>query len=235
MEEKEFEEKAIPLITEGFDLETDGMEFLQKLSDKNIAVISIIGPSNSGKSFLANQLSDKVNQGFEINKTNSKDSCTKGIWVWGKPIIKDNYYIIILDVQGLRVDSDENLEYSKKIFTLSTLISSIVIYNYKEDGNIEINKLNNDIIQHSYDLFNKMIQLLPKLKLEDNEELSEDQNKITKSHSLFAFFISSISLSGSKHLKTPERFSVAPLVLGLAYLSICVAPIIAIFFPFATK
>ena len=182
MEEKEFEEKAIPLITEGFDLETDGMEFLQKLSDKNIAVISIIGPSNSGKSFLANQLSDKVNQGFEINTTNTKDSCTKGIWVWGKPIIKDNYYIIILDVQGLRVDSDENLEYSKKIFTLSTLISSIVIYNYKEDGNIEINKLNNDIIQHSYDLFNKMIQLLPKLKLEDNEELSEDQNKITKAH-----------------------------------------------------
>ena len=99
MEESEFEEKAIPLITEGFDLETDGIEFLQKLSDKNIAVISIIGPVCSGKSFLAGQMFDKINKGFEINSADNKECCTKGIWIWGKPIIKDNYYIIILDAQ----------------------------------------------------------------------------------------------------------------------------------------
>ena len=116
MEEAEFEEKAIPLITEGFDLETDGIEFLQKLSNKNIAVISIIGPVSSGKSFLATQICDKVNKGFEISSPGNKECCTKGIWVWGKPIIKDNYYIIILDAQGLRVDTEENLEYSQKIF-----------------------------------------------------------------------------------------------------------------------
>ena len=55
-EEKEFEEKAIPLITEGFDLENDGIEFLQKLSDKNISVISIIGPRTRGKTILATKL-----------------------------------------------------------------------------------------------------------------------------------------------------------------------------------
>ena len=182
MEEKEFEEKAIPLITEGFDLETDGIEFLQKLSDKNIAVISIIGPVSSGKSFLATQISDKINNGFEINSSGNKDCCTKGIWVWGKPIIKDNYYIIILDAQGLRTDTEENLEYSQKIFALCTLISSIVIYNYKNDENKEGNKLSNEVIEKSYELFNKMIQFLPKIKLEDNEELSEEMNKITSSH-----------------------------------------------------
>ena len=128
MEENEFEEKAIPLITEGFDLETDGIEFLQKLSDKNIAVISVIGPVCSGKSFLAGQMFDKINKGFEINSADNKECCTKGIWIWGKPIIKDNYYIIILDAQGLKTDTDENLEYSQKIFALCTLISSIVIY-----------------------------------------------------------------------------------------------------------
>ena len=182
MEEKEFEEKAIPLITEGFDLETDGIEFLQKLSDKNIAVISIIGPVSSGKSFLATQMSDKINKGFEISSPDNKECCTKGIWVWGKPIIKDNYYIIILDAQGLRIDTEENLEYSQKIFALCTLISSIVIYNYKNDENKEGNKLSNEVIEQSYELFNKMIQFLPKIKLEDNEELSEEMNKITSSH-----------------------------------------------------
>ena len=182
MEEKEFEEKAIPLITEGFDLETDGIEFLQKLSDKNIAVISIIGPVSSGKSFLATQMSDKINKGFEISSPDNKECCTKGIWVWGKPLIKDNYYIIILDAQGLRIDTEENLEYSQKIFALCTLISSIVIYNYKNDETKEGNKLSNEVIEQSYELFNKMIQFLPKIKLEDNEELSEEMNKITSSH-----------------------------------------------------
>ena len=183
-EEKEFEEKAIPLITEGFDLENDGIEFLQKLSDKNISVISIIGPSASGKSFLANQLSGKINKGFEIGSIeNRNECCTKGIWIWGKPIIKDNYYIIILDAQGFRTDTDENLEYSQKIFALCCLISSVVIYNYKKDDNSEdITKISNEVLEHSYDLFNKLIPFLEKIKLEDNEELSEDKNKLTKSH-----------------------------------------------------
>ena len=180
MDEKEFEEKPIPLITEGFDLETDGIEFLQKLSDKSIAIISIIGPIISGKSFLATQIAGKVNKGFEINSSNNKESLTKGIWVWGKPIIKENYYIIILDAQGLNTDTEENLVYSQKIFSLCTLISSIVIYNYKNDK--EDNKINNESIQRSYDLFNKMIPFLQKIKLEDNEELSEEINKITKMH-----------------------------------------------------
>jgi len=182
MEEAEFEEKAIPLITEGFDLETDGIEFLQKLSNKNIAVISIIGPVSSGKSFLATQICDKVNKGFEISSPGNKECCTKGIWVWGKPIIKDNYYIIILDAQGLRVDTEENLEYSQKIFALCTLISSIVIYNYKNEENKGGNKLTNETVEHSYELFNKMIQFLNKIKLEDNSDISEEMNNITSSH-----------------------------------------------------
>ena len=183
-DDKEFEEKPIPLITEGFDLENDGIEFLQKLSDKNISVISIIGPSGSGKSFLANQLSGKINKGFEIGSIeHRRECCTKGIWVWGKPIIKDNYYIIILDAQGFRTDTNENLEYSQKIFALCSLISSVVIYNYKKDDNSEeMNKISNEVIEHSYELFNKLIPFLEKIKLEDNDELSEDVNKLTPFH-----------------------------------------------------
>ena len=183
-EEKEFEEKPIPLITEGFDLENDGIEFLQKLSDKNISVISIIGPAASGKSFLANQLSGKINKGFEIGSIeHRKECCTKGIWVWGKPIIKDNYYIIILDAQGFRTDTDENLEYSQKIFALCCLISSVVIYNYRKDDNSEeINKISKEVMEHSYELFNKLSPFLEKIKLDDNEEISEELNKLKSTH-----------------------------------------------------
>ena len=182
--EEDFEEKAIPLITEGFDLENDGIEFLQKLSDKNIGVISVIGPAASGKSFLANQLSGKINKGFEIGSIeHRKECCTKGIWVWGKPIIQDNSYIIILDAQGFRTDTDENLEYSQKIFALCCLISSVVIYNYKkDDSSEEINKISNEVLEHSYELFNKLTPFLEKIKLEDNEEISDDVNKLTKYH-----------------------------------------------------
>ena len=164
-EEKDFEEKPIPLITDGFDLDNDGIEFLQKLSDKSLSIISIIGPAASGKSFLANQLSGQVNKGFEIGSIeNRKECCTKGIWVWGKPIIKDNNYIIILDAQGFRTDTDENLEYSQKIFALCCLISSIVIYNYKkDDGSEETSKISNEVFEHSYDLFNKLIPFLEKI------------------------------------------------------------------------
>ena len=183
-EEKEFEEKAIPLITEGFDLENDGIEFLQKLSDKNISIISIIGPATSGKSFLATQLCGKINKGFEIGSIEHRNECcTKGIWIWGKPIIKDNYYIIILDAQGFRTDTDENLEYSQKIFALCSLISSVVIYNYKKDDDSEdLNKISNAVFERSYELFNKLIPFLEKVKLEDNDELSEDVNKLSSSH-----------------------------------------------------
>ena len=183
MEEKEFEEKAIPLITEGFDLENDGIEFLQKLSDKNISVISIIGPATSGKSFLANQLCGII-KGFEIGSIEHRNECcTKGIWVWGKPIIKENFYIIILDAQGFRTDTDENLEYSQKIFALCSLISSVVIYNYKKDDDSEeINKISDEVFGHSYELFNKLLPFLEKIKLEDNDELSEDLNKLTSAH-----------------------------------------------------
>ena len=93
------------------------------------------------------------------------------------------YYIIILDAQGFRTDSEYNLEYSQKIFALCCLISSVVIYNYKkDDGSEEIKKISNEVFEHSYDLFNKLIPFLEKIKLEDNDELSEDVNKITPSH-----------------------------------------------------
>ena len=177
--QSDFEEKPILLINEGFDLETDGIELLQKLTDKNISITSIIGPKFSGKSFLANQINGKFKDGFEISTEEHKDDCcTKGVWIWGKPIIKDNYYILILDFQGFRDDTQENLEYSQKLFALATLISSLVIYNNINDSNSNNDKL----FQNSFDLFNKLITFLEKVKIEENDEIEESKNKIGNSN-----------------------------------------------------
>ena len=50
-----FVEKPILLITEKFELNKDGVDFIKSLSDKKISIISVMGPKSSGKSFLSNQ------------------------------------------------------------------------------------------------------------------------------------------------------------------------------------
>ncbi len=61
--------------------------------------------------------------GFKVNQN------TKGIWIWGKPIeLTDDTYLIVIDSEGLH-SQDKNKENDKKIFTLLSLMSTMVIYN----------------------------------------------------------------------------------------------------------
>ena len=61
------------------------------------------------------------------------NACTKGLWVWGRPIpIPGNKKLIILDSEGLgSVEKDRTGNIDMKIFTLSVLLSSCLIYNTK--------------------------------------------------------------------------------------------------------
>jgi hypothetical protein len=102
-----------------------GLEFLQTLKT-NIAVLAVIGPYRTGKSFLMNRFAG-LQKGFELGS--STNPCTKGIWLWGKPIkVKDNLTLLLLDTEGLcSYDRDENID--AKLFTLTALMSSAMIYN----------------------------------------------------------------------------------------------------------
>ena len=61
------------------------------------------------------------------------DPCTKGIWIWGKPIkgtTKDGKIvnIIVLDSEGLSaIDVDSN--HDSWVFSLIMLLSSVFLYN----------------------------------------------------------------------------------------------------------
>ena len=98
--------------------------------NENIGFVTIAGCHRTGKSFLMNKLMglDGGFEGFQVDPTVT--TCTKGIWMWSKPVFseKENMYIFFLDTEGSG-STTKNEDYYIKIFTLSILISSYFIYN----------------------------------------------------------------------------------------------------------
>ena len=58
---------------------------IESLSGK-IAVISVVGLYRTGKSYLLNRMLLNRNSGFGVGST--IEACTKGIWIWGKPLVQ---------------------------------------------------------------------------------------------------------------------------------------------------
>ena len=129
----EFEDQPIPLV----DLKDDGtleiseqaLDFLSALKNQKISILTINGPKGSGKSFLANSFLDKMS-GFNCNGN------TKGLWMWGRPIeLPNKSKLIIIDTQGLETNPQDQV--TQKLFILSILISTCLIYNSKDELNDE--------------------------------------------------------------------------------------------------
>lgn len=112
-----------------FDLVPETLSFLKENIEGGLAFCSIIGKYRSGKSFLMNKLLDlKPRNGFEVSP--SLSSCTRGIWIWSKPVYipRENLYILFMDTEGLdSVDRDANND--SKLFALTTILSSYMIFN----------------------------------------------------------------------------------------------------------
>ena len=173
-----FTEKPILLVNEKFELNQEGVDFIKSLSDKKISIISIIGPKSSGKSFLSNQLIGKFRDAFEIGSINTQnDCCTKGIWIWGKPIINNDLYTLIFDAQGFQKENQEQIEFSQKTFVLLNLISTTVIYNYRKDDEInDNNNISDQVVKNSYELFSQLLPILDKVKLDKNGNRITSEN-----------------------------------------------------------
>ena len=123
--------KLVDIKEDGiFEITSEGISFLSSLKNQTIAVLSVTGPYRSGKSFLANLIMNNMG-GFKVGAT--INACTKGLWVWGRPIpLSKNKKLIILDSEGLgSVEKDRTGNIDMKIFTLSVLLSSCLIYNTK--------------------------------------------------------------------------------------------------------
>jgi len=93
---------------------------------KKIAIITVAGQYRTGKSYLLNRLLGRQS-GFELGST--INPCTKGIWMWSKPInINENLQAIFLDTEGL-ASLSRNVHVDTMIFALALLMSSYFIYN----------------------------------------------------------------------------------------------------------
>ncbi|XP_021898039.1 guanylate-binding protein 5 [Carica papaya] len=114
-------------------LSREGLEVISRIRTP-IAAVAVIGPYRSGKSFLLNQLlSLSCYEGFGVG--HMRDTKTKGIWVWGTPLVLDidgvKTSVFYLDTEGFESIGKSNV-YDDRIFALATVMSSVLIYNLPE-------------------------------------------------------------------------------------------------------
>ncbi|XP_053203497.1 atlastin-2-like [Panonychus citri] len=144
-----FDEKLYSQWLSSFDVE---------LRDLPVAIVSIVGDARKGKSFLLNfflrylQRHDQEDwigdldeplRGFSWRDGVERD--TVGIVLWPKPFVltrKDGskIVVILMDTQGFYDDHTKH-DTVREFFTISTISSSILIYNL--NGNIQSNDLIN--------------------------------------------------------------------------------------------
>jgi hypothetical protein len=60
------------------------MEFVKSIPGP-IGVISVVGMYRTGKSYLMNRMLLNRSSGFGVG--NTINPCTKGLWIWGRPLI----------------------------------------------------------------------------------------------------------------------------------------------------
>lgn len=120
------------------------MEALKIIESINapISVVGVAGMYRTGKSYLLNRAILNRGSGFGVAPT--INACTKGIWLWGKPLKGESddgriTNVLVVDSEGLgAVDQDST--HDCRIFALVLLMSSLFIYN--SVGTIDENAIN---------------------------------------------------------------------------------------------
>lgn len=95
----------------------------------------VIGPYRSGKSFLLNQLLNvSCDGGFGVGHT--RNTQTKGVWIWSDPKSISSQFgwnvsVLYVDTEGFE-GAGMSDTYDDRIFALSAVMSSLLIYNLPE-------------------------------------------------------------------------------------------------------
>ena len=114
-------------------LNPDAVEIFKSITGP-VCIVSIVGPCRSGKSYVLSRLisSEGVECHFDLG--HEMDPKTMGIWMWDRPFkikLKDyneDVTLILLDTEGIDAANASD-QGDSQIFTLSVLLSSLLIYN----------------------------------------------------------------------------------------------------------
>ena len=185
-----FRDEAIPLITfteNKFQINPEAIEILKEV-EAPMSVVGVAGVYRSGKSYLLNKIVLNQTKGFEIGST--INACTKGIWIWGRPIkaqTEDNTIVnmIVMDSEGLG-SLEADASHDSRIFALILLLSSTFVYN--SNGAIDENAINQlsvviNITKHISIKSAKPTKLMEQTSLVDVERLISNGSQEIQSQS----------------------------------------------------
>ena len=115
----------------------DAVELLRSI-DKPLAVLSICGPYRSGKSYF---ISRALGSPGAFKLGHSMKACTRGIWMATTVLECQDFAIVLLDTEGVdAVGASETM--AMGLLTLTTLLSSFLIYNSKKvPQKVDLNKM----------------------------------------------------------------------------------------------
>ena len=126
--------KKVPGITRSsLCVYKPAIEILQKISGP-VCVIAIVGPCRTGKSYILSRLlRSHTTRRTRFHVGHEMDPKTMGIWMWSRPhkcTLRDGTEttMILLDTEGIDATS-ATARGDNQIFTLSVLLSSLLIYN----------------------------------------------------------------------------------------------------------
>ena len=107
------------------------LKILESISGP-VCVVSIVGPCRTGKSYILSRLISSTGKShFDLG--HEMDPKTMGIWMWDKPFKLKlssgmDVTMVLLDTEGIDA-AGASEQGDNQIFTLSVLVSSLLIYN----------------------------------------------------------------------------------------------------------
>lgn len=127
-------------LTGGYKLELckDAVKTLESMGQRSVVAISLCGTSQSGKTYLANHLLDRPQQGQQVLQVGGlwSKARTEGVWLWAGGVDKDERspLILILDCEGFggpgsTMDEGHGASRDMQILALCWLLSSALVMN----------------------------------------------------------------------------------------------------------
>ncbi|XP_041032744.1 guanylate-binding protein 1-like isoform X2 [Carcharodon carcharias] len=109
-------------------LNPEAMKILSAIT-QSVQVVTILGPPNTGKSYLMNRLANQ-RKGFPVGPGNKAPG--RRMWMWCLPHPhQDDQRLVILDVDGLETKEQGDDSTETRICALALILSSIFLYNSK--------------------------------------------------------------------------------------------------------